>query len=125
MEYLCRHLGFTGKAKKQDWKWAGRRLGNLIRAGFEARRISTEIPGVHISSGLHAAVRLDRNRKYKANDFEDFRHAVVALPYYDIFCTEKSLRHLLCHQPLQYDQAYGTRVVSDDAEVLDALKMVA
>jgi hypothetical protein len=125
MEYLSRKIGFTGKASKKEWKLAGRRLGNVIRAAFESRKISTEVPAVHIPSGLHAAVRFDRNRKYKANDCEDFRHAVVALPYYDIFCTEKSLRHLLCHKPLEYDKAYKTQVVSNDEEVLAALDAVA
>jgi len=125
MVYLSGKFGHTPKATETELKMAGHALAKLIRAAFECRRISTEIPGIHIPSGLHAAVRHDKQRKYKDNDCEDFRHAVLALPYFDIFCTEKSLRHLLCHKPLQYDQAYGTRIVSDDAEVLDALKMVA
>ncbi len=99
----------------------GQDLANLIYSAFKHKRISTELPSIHISAGLHATVRLDERRKYKPGDCEDFRHATAALPYYDIFCTDSSLKHLVCTKPLELHEAYGTTVVSDDDELLDAL----
>ncbi len=74
-----------------------------------------------IHTGLHAAVRLDRGKGYKTNDFADFRHAVGALGYCDYFFTEKSLCHLLTNKPLEYDKKYGCTVVADENSILNIL----
>jgi hypothetical protein len=108
-------------ASAAEIKQGGKEFAALIYTGFKERRFSTELPGVHIQAGLHAAVRFDKKRHYKPGDCEDFRHAALALPYFDVFCTEKSLKHLLCHKPLEYDKAYKTLVVVDEDEVLEAL----
>ena len=121
---VLRGHNFTGQPPADEIREAGRALANLLYMAFKDRRVSTELPGIHIPAGLHAAVRLDRLRKYKPGDCEDFRHAVAALPYYDVFCTDKSLKHLLCHKPLGYDQAYATTIVCDEEETLQVLQDV-
>jgi hypothetical protein len=119
--YLTRRYGFAGTAPPNEIELGGKMLANLIYSALKSGRYVTDLPGIHIPAALHAAVRLDKKRAYRAGDCEDFRHATVALPYFDVFFTEKSLKHLLCHKPLEFDKAYKTRVVAGEAEVLEAL----
>jgi hypothetical protein len=119
--YLSRRVGFSGTAPRDEIQLGGKVLANLIYSAFKSGRCVTDFPGIHIPAALHAAVRFDKNRAYKPGDCEDFRHAAVALPYFDVFFTEKSLKHLLCHKPLEFDKAYKTRVVAGETETLDAL----
>jgi hypothetical protein len=121
MVHLGQKTGCAAEPPPDQRRRAGRYLANLIHAAYKEHRVGKELPGILISAGLHAALRCDPNRKYKAGDCEDFRHARVALPYYDIFCTEKSLKHLICTKPLAYDALYGTTVLSDDDEIITAL----
>ena len=114
-----RDKGGTGTVRQEDVDAAGRLYANLIYSAFKAKRISVELPSLHIQAGLHAALRNDRIRRYKPNDFEDFHHASTALPYFNLFCTEKSLRHLLCTRPLEFDKAYGITVLDDADEIVD------
>ncbi len=119
--YLTRKNGGEGDVTTEQVERSGQALANVIHCDFEKERISTELPGIHVWAALHAAVRHDRKRKYKPGDCEDFRHARVALPYYDVFCTENSLKHLICTKPLRLDKVYNTIVVSDDEELLATL----
>ena len=64
---------------------AGRLVANMIYEAFRRNKLTTELPSLWLGAGLHAAVRWDRRRKYKANDMPDFRHAVAAIPYCDVF----------------------------------------
>jgi hypothetical protein len=113
MARLSRMTGFKGEMSEDDRAASGTVLCKLIRAAVKAGKVRTEIPQLHINASLHAALRWDRNRRYKRGDFEDFRHAGSALPYCDFVLTEKSLRHLLCNKPLSLDSDYGTSVYFD------------
>lgn len=110
--------GATGEVSDSERKSGGQLLANLVTNAFRHRRIGNELPQIHIHAALHAALRWDKNRKYDPNDFEDIRHATVALPYYDLFCTERGLCHQITQKLLQLDKIYGTKVVSSDQEFL-------
>ena len=89
------------------------KFANLIYHGFRLKRFSTEFPSIKIPATIHAAIRWERDRKYKPTDFHDFRHAETALPYFDVFLTENSLCHLLMRNDLGLDRLYNCMVISD------------
>jgi hypothetical protein len=62
--------------------------------------------------------RADKGRKYKPNDWQDFYHAVTALPYFDFLLTERSLKHVLTTPPLCLDALYGAQVLCGEEEIL-------
>lgn len=118
MNQVAAASGVTEAIPAAASKAGGLDLGRLIYSAFYHKKIKRELPQFHIHASLHAAVRFDAARKFQANDFEDFRHACVAIPYYDVFCTERSLRHLVCTNPLCLDKVYHTKVIASDEEFL-------
>ena len=122
MTHLAQEAGVNSPADANTTALGGRMLGQLIRLAFEHKKISTELPSIEIPSGLYAIVRLSPNRKYKKGDFEDFRHATLAMPYFDVFLTESSLKHTLTNKPLNFDQKYGCKVISSEDDALQYLR---
>ncbi|MBO2624519.1 hypothetical protein [Shewanella algae] len=53
------------------------------------------IPSINIYSTICATWIISQNKKIIINDHFDMMHASAALPYFDMFLTEKSLCHLL------------------------------
>jgi len=108
LEDLMRHLTESNEESFGDDgpKKAGSELTDLIYQAFCSNKTTNELPSFRVNSGLHAAVRWDAKRKYKANDAHDFHHAVAALPYYDLFLTERSLAHLVKDKNLQFSSFY-------------------
>lgn len=100
----------------------GLQVANLVYQAFLNNRISNQFPTIRIGAGLHAALRWDRKRKYKANDIFDFRHAEAALPYCDYFLTERSLRNLVQDRHLEFETHFKCRAYSDPDEALAALE---
>ena len=94
----------------------GQKLATLVYHGFKMNKLGTYLPSLIIEAGLHAAMRYDQDRKFKKNDLPDFRHAKSALPYFDVFLTESSLRHLIRSGTLAFDKKYGCKVISDPIE---------
>ena len=104
---------------------SGARLANLIYHAFRLGRIGDALPSIRVGAGLHAALRWDRNRKYKGNDTFDFRHAEAALPYCDYFFTERSLRHLVNDGNLNFPTVFDCQVCSSVEEALVAVSSIA
>jgi hypothetical protein len=118
------HERQTGKRLSEGEKADDRpgfHLANLVYQAFLHNRISNQFPTIRIGAALHAALRWDRNRKYKANDLFDFRHAEAALPYCDYFFTERSLRNLVQDRHLELETHFKCRAYSDPEEALAAL----
>ena len=112
--YLYKKMTGTAPAEGEVSLSDGpQKFANLIYHGFRLKRFSTEFPSIRIPAMIHAAIRWDRNRKYKPTDFHDFRHAETALPYFDAFLTENSLCHLLMRHDLGLDRLYNCMVISD------------
>lgn len=91
----------------------------LIAEGFRKGNITTELPFIDIPARLHAGVRWDRDRNYAANDQHDFSHASAALPYCDMFWTERSLSSLVSR--LELDKRYDCVVDSNPDDALAAI----
>ncbi len=100
---------------------SGRQWASLLQESFRKNKLGEHLPTIVIKSGLAAAVRWNRIRKYKANDFYDFGHAAAALPYFDFFATERSLHHLVTTE-LNYDEKYGAVVYHDPSQFLAAIE---
>ena len=122
--YLEEGLG-GGAAKKEILASDGpQQFANLIYHGFRLRRFSTELPSIRIPATLQAAIRWEPNRKYKPTDMHDIRHAEVALPYFDTFLTERSLRHLLTRTDLGLDRLYRCTVISDPNRAVEKVEKI-
>jgi hypothetical protein len=105
----------------RDAHEAARMFVNLIYHAYRLKKWTIEFPALHIGAGIHAAVR-HRGQPYKAGDLWDFRHAHPALAYCNAFLTEKKLANLLCQAPLNYDTAYGCKVLWHDDDVVAYLR---
>lgn len=92
----------------------------ILAALFEQDRVADFVPSFVVRAYLAAGVRWDKTRRYHENDFHDFAHAVAALPYFDIFATERSLAHLVT-VPLKLDRRYRAQVIKTSGELLAVL----
>ena len=72
---------------------------------------------LHVKVAIHAAMRWDKERRFKVNDWHDFGHATIALTYCDAFFTEGPLRHLVTSRGPGLEVINDCRVASsaDDA----------
>jgi hypothetical protein len=101
---------------------APQQFANLVYHGFRCKKFTTELPSIRIPSTLHAAIRWDRDRKFKTNDIHDIGHATAALPYFGTFLTEKSLQHLLTRKDLGLDSLYNCTVVADPSIAIETIR---
>jgi len=84
-------------------------------------KISIELPFINIHSGIHAAVRWGRKRRFKENDFLDFHHAATALPYCEVFCTDNPLKVLLTDNLLSFYRLYSTKIISNIEDAIECV----
>ena len=114
MIYLFeKEYGFRPKTEENTKNDRTPSIANAIYNLFKANKLGSYFPSLIISAGLHASVRQDIQRKFKANDMSDFKHAAAALPYYDYFFTEKSLRDLITRNNIRFDKKYNCVVESN------------
>jgi len=104
---------------------AGQKVANFIYHAFRLNKITSELPSFRVSAGIHAAVRWDKERKYKPNDLYDFHHATDAIPYYDYFLTEHSLRHLVSSKNLNFDTLFHCKTISDINDAINELSQIS
>lgn len=90
---------------------------------FEERSLGKSLPGLAIHSDLYALYETDRQRRkpQTTNDWFDSCHAAVALPYCDLFLTERHLAHRLCHL-LHADVEFECEVIGTIGESVDRLR---
>jgi len=81
-----------------------------------------ELPSFHIITTIISAVCWDRARKFKRTDWLDFSHAEAAIPYSDVFMTEKSLKAVLTRSDIAMNHIYRCTIISS---VEDAVKCLA
>lgn len=118
VEYF--YMQQTGKTLSQEEREnsGAHKIVNAIYNVFRLGKLENFFPSFVVESGLHASMRNDLPRKYKTNDLSDFRHAKAALPYFDAFFTEKSLRNLVCTSNITFDKKYNCEVFYKPSEVL-------
>jgi len=96
-----------------------RTVGHTAVEQFKARSLGKLLPGLSIRTELYALYETDRNTKkpISSNDWFDSSHAAAALPYCDVFLTERNLAHKL-RQMLKADVQYGCEVIGSLEEAL-------
>lgn len=109
------------EAELQDMS-SGQMLANMIYHAFRLNKVTHQFPSLRIGAGLHAALRWDKNRKYKPNDLFDFRHAIAALPYCDFFFTERALHHLIQDGNLKFNEYFKCKTAHKPADALTLLE---
>jgi len=117
----------TGKLLSDSDREIGpavRRMVGKIYDAFRLNKIRDELPTLRVHATLHAALRWDRNRKYKVNDLADLRHAAMALPYCDLFLTEGPLCHLVNASQSRLNEYFTCRTISDASEALEHLRSI-
>ena len=113
--------GLDARKNETAKQECGQMVANLIHEAFRRNKLNRELPSLWLRAGLHAAVHWDRARKYKANDLWDFRHAVAAIPYFDYFLTERSLRALLSDRNLRLETLFPCKAFSDASLAAESL----
>ena len=103
---------------------SGKGIASLIYNAYKKNKLGKYLPSFVIGSGLHASVRHDSQRKFKPHDQLDFRHAEAALPYFDYFFTEHSLRDLVTRKNLGFDKKYNCTVLSEPAQALKCVREI-
>lgn len=94
---------------------------DLAYSAASARKPHRALPLIRILAGLHAFIRWQRRRPFKFQDFFDLRHAAAAIPYCDVFLTEKFVKTSCTSNLLDFGAAYGTQIISDEDEAIDAV----
>ena len=94
---------------------------NMLSTVLGHKEHKFSLPSLHINTCLHASVRWNKAQQFRANDFEDYRHACSALAYCDLFLTERRLRAMVTANHLALDRRYDCKVA---AAIPDALALL-
>jgi hypothetical protein len=99
---------------------AGLAIRNALFLLAQRNRLGNHLASLQIRSRLIAAVRHDRRRRFKPNDFLDFEHALTALPHCNYFLTDGPHADLI--KKAKLDGLFGCRIipsVSEACRILD------
>lgn len=86
---------------------------NLLYHAFKKSETKNTLRSLHIGASIHAAMRWDKGRKFKTNDYYDFEHATAALSYCNAFLTEGPLHDLVTRPQVNLQELNGCHVFSD------------
>ncbi|BHH83766.1 hypothetical protein [Desulforhopalus sp. 52FAK] len=106
----------TDHEKKESQKFV-----NAIYNLFKLNKLGVFFPSFIVEAGLYASVRHDIRRTFKKNDLPDFSHAKAAIPYFNAFFTERSLKDLICRNNVALDLKYSCKVFSKPKEAKEYL----
>ena len=98
---------------------------NLLYHAFKKPGTKDALRSIHIAASIHAAMRWDKDRKFKPNDYYDFEHATAALGYCDAFLTEGPLHDLVTRPQVDLEAINGCRVFSDIEAATDHVRELA
>lgn len=114
--------GFTvPRFGEPDWMGdENPRDGDALRA-FDKQDAADVVRTLHIETSLHAAMRVDKARRFKPNDFYD-RHAAAALAYCEAFFTEGPLCDLASRRQLSLLGINVCRVATDVEDALGVIQ---
>ena len=125
MIYLFKKAqGYEPTPSEVEKSAAGKQIANAVYNLFRKNKLQNYFPTLVIGAGLNALVRWDTKRKFKLNDLHDFRHAQTALPYFDFFFTEHSLRDLVTRSNVGFDKKYSCEVFSYPNEAIRRAKEI-
>ncbi len=84
-----------------------------LRTVCREQKLPVLLPSLHVTSGIHAAIRY-QNRPHDKGDLHDQLHASVAVAYCTIFCTDRKLANLLTDSLLGYDELFSCQILGND-----------
>lgn len=113
-----RETGQTANSSPESRKQHGPHVYGLLVAIARAGKAAHAFPTLYVHARCHAANRWDRLRRLDGNTLLDFHHAVAALPYCDVFLTERGMGSFLTAGHMKFDRDFACRVVSDGNEAL-------
>jgi hypothetical protein len=95
---------------------------NVAVNEFKTRSLGRQLPSVAIPVELYALYETayQTNRPLTTNDWVDWNHGAAALPYCDMFFTERHLAHQL-RQELRAEEQYDCEVIGSLDEALARL----
>ncbi len=114
--------GITPIITEAERKEHDRELLRFFVKAFKRTEISKLLPTLHIHALCHASVRWDKTRKLKGNDLFDFDHAATAVPYCDVFLTERPLQKLIEQKHLKINQDFDCKIISSISEAVEFLE---
>jgi hypothetical protein len=116
---LSRYMPVAQKILEDIFKRGG---GVMPMQALRKTEIARLLPTLHIHARCHASVRWDKKRKLKGNDFYDFHHAAAAVPYCDVFLTERPLQAMLKADHLKINQDFDCNIISSISEAVEFLE---
>lgn len=102
-----------------DWNLTA--IKNPISAENHLRLFQAHAPHMYLMAAIHAAMAVNKDQRYKSNDYFDLLHSCSAVGYADVFLTEKRFHHLLRTPPVNAEKLYGVSVLSDPVAIADYL----
>jgi len=125
-EYLYKNAtARTLTDDEKETRWNNQDYQKAMYHVFRLKKAQRYLPYIHVMAACHAAIRWDEHFKYEGNHQFDFEHAACALPYADVFFTEKQLKHLVTQNQLQLDQLYSCEVIAKAKDALAYLEALA
>ncbi len=122
IDAVARHIATvvpsTANHDIRDGSEAAQSCLNLIYSIATAKKSNSALPLIRILAGLHSYIRWLRRRPFEFEDFFDIRHAAAAIPYCDVFFTEKFLRTACTSPLLDFGRVFATQIISDEDEAL-------
>lgn len=98
-------------------------LANAFR--LRPKIMAQHIPSLYAYAMCHAAVRMDKSRKFNGHDLLDIHHASSGIPYHDAVFTENPLRVLVTAGNVTLDKTFACTVLAKESDVLDYLKKLS
>jgi hypothetical protein len=117
--------GFHGSLRQDERSTSVNMCRNLLYYALKKPETRSALRSIHIGASIHAAMRWDKGRKFKPNDYYDFYHATAALSYCDAFLTEGPLHHLVTQTQINLEIVNGCRVFSDVQAAADHIEHIS
>ena len=95
---------------------------NTLHHAFKTRNAAATVRTLHVETALHAILRVEKQRRFKPNDWQDFRHAAAALAYCDLFFTEGPLHELVGRPKPGLLALNGCKVASSAVDAVELLR---
>jgi hypothetical protein len=123
--FISQFHGTTGSHSSKEQADEGAKkmltaLGNAFRR--RPKIMAQHIPSLYAYAMCHAAVRMDKSRKFNGHDLLDIHHASSGIPYHDAMFTENPLRILVTAGNVALDKTFACTVLAKEEEVLDYLR---
>uniref|UniRef100_E6PQ77 Uncharacterized protein n=1 Tax=mine drainage metagenome TaxID=410659 RepID=E6PQ77_9ZZZZ len=103
---------------------AGQSMLTALVNAFRLRpkQMAQHIPTLYAYAMCHAAVRMDKKRKFSGHDLLDMHHASAGIPYHDAVFTEIPLRALVTAGNVALDKTFSCSVLAKERDVLTYLR---